>query len=499
MKQLFFINSIKKSYGVKSISGYKKLYLLKSFEKSLIERNIYTSLYFGFEILCSGYYNDLWTIIFLFYIEYIHILNPELPFLLITKYEYFKKIEKKLKQRKINKLKLANLFNIQKDLIFIIKNIINTKNKHISFFIKQHYNNQSAYLNLEKRYILVIFKRFKLLLNKLVNNKITFTQTSIDILNEFFDVFGKLMVIDCDNPHIVDYPFHINIYHHHKDNKDFLSISNIFWNTILKSAKFNQNIFKQIGCIYKIFDSKLIQKIHKESYIYICVSLFFIYKLNNIPTITNTRDDLLMIKSFYENIQLSINNKTRRLDFIEIQNINEKKNKNKKSKRKPITKYKDTVVKPQKTNIPQVKVNTNDILLKMKPINYIITDSTSKQIVNTNVNQVLQKIEKNEKKIIKNNNSNDISFDINIHKYNDDNKSNEIEIKFNNNNNQDKYQLFKNFIDDFNILPTKNNQVFDDDDDDNNNSIPDKNINIPKKIYQKSLLAKPFDNITKLN
>lgn len=498
MKQLFFINFNKQSYGVKSISGYKKLYLLKSFEKSLIERNIYTSLYFGFEILCSGYFNDLWTIIFLFYIEYIHILNPELPFILITKYEHFKKIQKKLKDNNINKLKLANIYSIQKDLIFIIKNMINTKNKHISFFIRQHYNNQSSYLNIEKRYILVIFKRFKLLLNKLINNKITFTQTSIDILNEFFDSFGKLMVIDCDNPHIVDYPFHINIYHHHKDNKDFLSISNIFWNTILKSSKFNQNIFKQIGCIYKILDSNLIQKVDKESYIYICVTLFFIYKLNNIIPINNTRDDLLMIKSFYENIQLSINNNTRRLDFIEIQNINEKKNK-KNKKHKKITKYKDTVVKPQKTNIPQVKVNSNDIILKMKPINYILNNTSDSKIVNTNVNDVVKNIENIQ---LNKDSTDDISFDINIHKYDDKNKSNDIEITFNNNQNQDKYQLFKNFIDDFNDLPLKNNNIFDDDDDDDNNHNNDdinKNINIPQKIYQKSLINKPFDNITKLN
>lgn len=497
MKQLFFINDDKKSFGVKSISGYKKIYLLKSFEKSLKERNIYTSLYFCFEILCSGYYNDLWTIIFLFYIEYIHILNPELPFLIITKYEYFKKIEKKLKEKNINKIKIRNILNIQNDLIFIIKNLINTKNKHISFFIKQHYNNQSAYLNIEKRYILIIFKRFKLLLNKLVNNKITFTQTTIEILNEFFDTFGKLMVIDCQNPHIVDYPYHINIYHHNNNNKDFLSISNIFWNTVLNSSKFKDTIFKQIGCLYKMFNTKLLEKIQKESYIFICSTLFFIYKLNIITPLNNSRDDLLMIKSFYENIQLSLNNKSKRLDFIEISNINENKN-NKKTKK--ITKYKDTVIKPQNKNIESQKVDTNDIIINMKPVNYIIND-INKPTINTNVDQIIDKIDNLN---IKNqNDNNDILYDINIHKYNDNSDSpTEIEIQFDNNknNNQEKYQLFKNFIDNFDVLPIKNNNIFDDDNYDNNdNNFHKKNINIPDKIYKKTLLNKPFDDITKLN
>jgi len=492
MKQLFIIKSDRKSFSSKSISGYKKIYLLKSFEKSLIERNLYNSLYFGFEILCSGYFNDLWTIIFLFYIEYIHVLNPEIPFILISKYEYFKKIEKKLKNNKIDKIKIRNLLNIQHDLIFIIKNLINTKNKHLSFFLKQTYNNQSAYMNIEKRYILIIFKRFKLLINKLINNKITFTQTTTDLLNEFFDIFGKLMVIDCENPHIIDYPYHINIYHHHKNNKDFKSISSIFWNTILKSSKFNQNIFKQVGCLYKILDTKLLEKIEKESYIFICSSFYFIYKLNKVTPINNSKDDILMIKSFYDNIQVSINNNTRRLDFIEISNKNETK-KNKKN-----IKYKDTVIKKniQKNNIKNKKINTNDILIKMKPINYIL-DDTNKKISNTNVSQLITDENKSNNKNDNIEINDDFLYNINIQKYNDD-KPTEIDIEFNTNNqkNIDKYQLFKNFINDFNILPLKNEQNIKES---NNEVMKIKDINIPKKIYQKTVLNKPFKDIIKNN
>lgn len=489
MKQLFIINNERKSFSSKSISGYKKLYLLKSFEKSLISRNYYYSLYFGFEILCSGYFNDLWSIIFLFYIEYIHILNNELPIFLIQKYEYFKKIEKKLKKNKINKIKIRNLFQIQDDLIFIIKNLINTKNKHISFFIKQHYNNQSSYKNLEKRYILVIFKRFKLLLNKLINNKITFNQTTTDVLNDFFDVFGKLMVIDCKNPLLVDYPFYSNIYHHDQNDKHFTSISNIFWNTILSSSKFKMSIFKQIGCIYKILDTKLINKLEKESYIYICSTLYFIYKLNKITPLNNNKDDYLVIKNFYENIQLGLNNNTNRLDFIEIENKNEKKGKKNK-------KYKDTIV-TNKKNKTLKKVNLKDIVINMKPINYVITD-TNKKISNTNINQIINndgnnKISNKIEQI-----DDGFSYDIDVNKYNTEVViDNSVEIEFKQNKDLDKYQIFKNFMDDELNIPLKEDNINLDKKIEPPISL--KNINIPDKIYKKSILNKPFNDIVKFN
>lgn len=485
MKQIFIINCDRKSYSSKSISGYKKLYLLKSFEKSLISRDYYHSLYFGFEIFCSGYFNDLWSIIFLFYIQYIHILNPDLPFFLIQKYEYFKKIENKLKKKKINKIKIRNLFQIQEDLIFIIKNLINTKNKHISFFIKQQYNNQSSYKNIERRYILLIFKRFKLLLNKLVNNKITFTQTTNDVLNEFFDVFGKLMVIDCKNPHMVDYPFHLNIYHHDKNDKNFISISNIFWNTILYTSKFKTSIFKQIGCIYKILNTKLIDKLHKEAYIYICSTLYFIYKLNNITPINNSKDDFKLIKNFYDNIQIALNNDTRRLDFIEISNKNEKK-----GKKQKIRKYKDTVIKPQKLKL-KPKVDLKDIVINMKPINYVITDTSNKKISNTNVEHII----KDDNNHSNNNDIYDIGFDIDINKYKN---NDEVEIVFENNQNKDldKYQLFKNFIDDDSNIPLKQDNIEKKKEDDNS-FFSFKNVPIPDKIYKKTILNKPFNDIIK--
>jgi len=161
-------------------------------------------------------------------------------------------------------------------------------------------------------------------------------------------------------------------------------------------------------------------------------------------------------------------------------------------------KYKDTVIKKniQKNNIKNKKINTNDILIKMKPINYIL-DDTNKKISNTNVSQLITDENKSNNKNDNIEINDDFLYNINIQKYNDD-KPTEIDIEFNTNNqkNIDKYQLFKNFINDFNILPLKNEQNIKES---NNEVMKIKDINIPKKIYQKTVLNKPFKDIIKNN
>jgi len=484
MKQLYYIDCEKKSYSSKSISGYKKIYLLKSFEKSLIARNYYNSLYFGFEIICSGYFNDFWNIIFLVYFQYIHVINPELPLLLIKSFNFFKKIEKKLKEKKINKIKMRNLFELQNHVIFIIKNTINTKNKHISYFIKQSYSNQNTYKYIDQRFILVLFKRFKLLLNKIINHKITFTLTSTEVLSEFFDVLGKIMVIECESTFLIDYPYQISIYHHEQKNKKFKSISQIFWNTILSSGKFNQNIFKQVGCIFKLFETHYLTKLEKESYIYLTGILFFIYKINDVKILQNNKDDFLVIKNFYENIQISINNKSRRLDYIDITNVNDRNNTNKDKK------YKHTVINKNKQKNKQIeKVEMKDIIINMKPINYIINNKIDKK-ENTDINH---KLIDNINDINENNKSNDIfGFDICTEKYQKTKQEETIEIVFGNNNNAIQYDNFKNSLINMNDLPQKQQKIITE-----NNDHYEKTIAIPNNIYIKSILSKPFQEIIK--
>ena len=481
MKQIFIINSDRKSYSSKSISGYKKIYLLKSFEKSLISRNYYNSLYFGFEIFCSGYFNDFWNIIFLVYFQYIHVINPELPLLILQSYQYYKKLEKKIKEKKIDRIKMRNLLELQNHIIFIIKNMINTKNKHISYFIKPNYSNQNTYKYIDQRFILVLFKRFKLLLNKIINHKITFTLTSTEVLKDFFDILGKIMVIDCENSYLIDYPFQISVYHHEKSNKNFKNISQIFWNTILSSSKFNQNIFKQVGCIYKIFQTHNLTKLEKESYIYLTSVLFFVYKVKDVNILKNNKDDYLVIKNFYENIQISLNNKTRRLDYIDITNINDRNN-NKKNK-----KYAQTTIKnknKQKKNKKE-KIEMKDIIFNMKPINYILNDKIDKKENNDIEKKFIEKI--NNKK-----EENPFDFDICRQKYQDNQDNSHIEIIFSNNNKTQQYNNFKESLFNLNDLPQKEEKIIT-----KNNDISEKIIDIPNKIYRKSVLSKPFSEITK--
>jgi len=480
MKQIFIINSDRKSYSSKSISGYKKIYLLKSFEKSLISRNYYNSLYFGFEIFCSGYFNDFWNIIFLVYFQYIHVINPELPLLILKSYNYFKKLEKKLKEKKIDRIKMRNLFELQHHIIFIIKNMINTKNKHISYFIKPNYSNQNSYKYIDQRFILLLFKRFKLLLNKIINHKITFTLTSTEVLKEFFDVLGKIMVIECESTYLIDYPFHISLYHHDKSNKNFKNISQIFWNTILSSGKFNQNVFKQVGCVFKLFQTHNLTKLEKESYIYLTAVLFFVYKINTVKILQNNKDDYLVIKNFYENIQISLNNKTRRLDYIDITNVNDRNNKKKNKK------YKETTIKNKNKQKKKIeKVEMKDIIFNMKPINYIINNKIDKKENNNIEKKFMEKI---------NNKKEENIFDFNIckQKYQDNEKNENIEIVFGGNNNKvEQYNLFKDSLLNLNDLPQKQKKVMIID-----NENYEKIVSIPNRIYKKSVLSKPLHEIT---
>ena len=399
MKQVFIINDgRKKKYGVKSISGYRKALLLKAFEKSLLENNYYNSLYFGFEIIMSGYFNEYWLIILSIMSENIHILSPELPFFINQKHEYFKDIQQKMKKKKIDIIHIRNLFKIQQDVILTIKNIVNSEKKHISYFIKQPYNNQQNNKIKPKGQLLILFKRFKQLLSTMINNKITYKGNNDIVLNDFFSTFGELLAIDCDSTHNIAYPYNINLYHHTRSsiNKEIMTI---FWNIVLKSSKFNKNVMTQIVSLYKIFNLKITNKLEKESYILLHVLFYIIYNYDELEMLRINKNDLLTTKRLYIIIQDAITNDEQRIDFLNIEDKNNKKKKKgiKKPKKKKIKKKKIkkiTVIEkkkiennkysivPMKTPIEEIiKINNKT---NSKPITP--QDIINNEVINTNEN-----------------------------------------------------------------------------------------------------------------
>jgi len=396
MKQLFIINDgRKKKYGAKSISGYKKKLLLKAFELSIKTNNYYNSLYFGFECVASGYFNELWLIIFTITSEYIHILNPDLPMIINEKYEYYKKLEKAIRKKKIDVLKMRNLLVIQKDFVYIIKNLVNSKKKHISHFIARTYNNQPTSKITEKP--VITFKRFKQLLHTIINNKITYKGNTDILKDEFFNALGKIMAIDCVSTRNIAYPHHINIYHHDKSaqNKEMMSI---FWNIVIKISKFNKNIMSPVVALYKIFNHKVSNKLEKESFHILHAILYFLYNIEDTKIVNINREDILRVRDFYNHIDKALNSQRNREDFISIEDGNKKKG----SKSKPKSLIKRIADKNKKMiefNLRNQKkiITTNNI--KMHAV-----------IPQTNINQI---IKDNDKSIAKPVNPSDIVADLN--------------------------------------------------------------------------------------
>ena len=130
-----------------------------------------------------------------------------------------------------------------------------------------------------------------------------------------------------------------------------------------------------------------------------------------------------------------------------------------------------------------------DILINMKPIKYIINNKIDKK-ENTDVNQKMIDIN-NKNDNMKSNEQTLFEFDICKQKYESNQREETIDIVFNNNKTGIQYDNFKDFLN-MNDLPTKQKKIITE-----NHNDCDKTISIPNKIYIKSVLSKPFQEIIK--
>lgn len=98
----FLINDTRKleSFKKQTYSGYKKLDVLNIIFKKLDENKLGEVCSWGVEIICSGYIEELWDRIINYYVKFISINSPLLPyhfytkllqFLRVSQDEYFKK------------------------------------------------------------------------------------------------------------------------------------------------------------------------------------------------------------------------------------------------------------------------------------------------------------------------------------------------------------------------------------------------------------------------
>jgi hypothetical protein len=343
MKRLFFIIDNKKKYSSISISGYKKQLLIKAYNQSILTKNFYNSLYFAFEILASGYYRDFWKHTFIFLSEYIHVLSPNLPRQIIDRYNFFKDLEKKMRKKKLNLLEMRNILEIQKSIVFIVKNFTETNHKHTSFFIKPAYNNHKKIIIRNLKTTVPIFKRLKLLIHLVINNKINHKGNTAETLHEIFNLIGQLMAIDAAYDKNFHQQYPINLYHHERSQINE-EIVGLYWNILLKVSKINKNIWTQIAALYEIYNSKFAMKDEKQTYHLLNALYYFIYQINDEPLIAINKGDVLFIQRFYTNIQKAIDSQCKRIDHIEIDD-KKKSKKNSKKKKETIRKKNNELVK----------------------------------------------------------------------------------------------------------------------------------------------------------
>ena len=265
MKRLFFIVDNKKSYSSISISGYKKQALIKAYTQSILGKNYYYALYFAFEMIASGYFKDFWKHTFVFMSEYIHVLSPNLPRQIIDRYNFYKDLEKKIRKKKLNVLEIRNVLDIQKHVVFIVKNFTNANHKHTSYFIKPSYNHHRRIIIRDLKMTVPIFKRLKMLLHLVTNNKVNSKGNTPETLHEIFNLLGQLLAIDSAYDKNFHQHFPINIYHHDRSQIND-EIIGLYWNILLKVSKINKNIWTQIAALYEIYNSKFARKDEKQTF-----------------------------------------------------------------------------------------------------------------------------------------------------------------------------------------------------------------------------------------
>jgi hypothetical protein len=92
------IRTISEFKGI-TFSGYKLCEVSKALYKSISNGNIDESFHWVVELICSGNVSAYWEVILLVLSKNINIANPKLPYLVSTRYEDYKSIERDYKTR----------------------------------------------------------------------------------------------------------------------------------------------------------------------------------------------------------------------------------------------------------------------------------------------------------------------------------------------------------------------------------------------------------------
>lgn len=86
------IQDERKDFSKKSFSNCSRASIKQTLMKHLIKSEIEACCYWAAEMVCSGYYTDLWETILFCFSKYIHVGNPRLPIYLELRFNVFKRL-----------------------------------------------------------------------------------------------------------------------------------------------------------------------------------------------------------------------------------------------------------------------------------------------------------------------------------------------------------------------------------------------------------------------
>jgi hypothetical protein len=246
--------------------------------------------------------------------------------------------------------------------------ICKSNKKHISYFIRQTYNNQDKD-NRDINELKNIIKELKILMLHAINNKLKKRGNSDGMLDQIFERLGKIVSCFCLSLRTIAYPYNINIYHHEKSNKKFARISEYIWKILLlDKLQYNPQVTKQIISLKKIYDTKFLNKPERDTYLFIHGLLYFLYdykKTNVVKYDEHVYDNI--IRMHYDDTNQSIETGEVRENYLEIDSKKISKS-IKKNKERKETIEKNIKIKPKNTFIkaPLDKIISNDRKIKRK-------------------------------------------------------------------------------------------------------------------------------------
>ena len=87
------INNDRKKFPTKSLHKIEKTQLIDLLKKSILMNKTKLSNIYVAEMVCSGYYREIWDLFFTIWVNYVQLKNLRLLSWLLEKYHYYKKIQ----------------------------------------------------------------------------------------------------------------------------------------------------------------------------------------------------------------------------------------------------------------------------------------------------------------------------------------------------------------------------------------------------------------------